>query len=143
MGLLGKLRNGWNNMKNNIHQGIQGAKNFAGKVWDATKQGISKVGNFVYENREHIGNALKAASPFIGAVNPALGLAASAGGSFLSGLKSGPVKSILIDVSRKAADGELTTSNKRRDENYTAESNAQEGVERKRKRKKARIMTQL
>lgn len=134
MGLLGKLRNSFTNMKNGISQGIQSAKNFACKVWDATKQGISKAGKFVYENREHIGNALKAASPFIGAVNPALGIAANAGGSFLSNLKSGPVKDKLKSVAKIYEDNPTELR----------ESSAQQAVElRKKKVKKGKVMSQL
>ena len=134
MGLLGKLRNSFVNMKNGISQGIQGAKNFAGKAWDATKQGISKAGRFVYENREHIGNALKAASPFIGAINPALGLAANTGGSFLSNLKSGPVKDKLKSVAKSYEEGNVGVR----------ESSAQQAAElRKRKTKKGKVMSQL
>ena len=134
MGLLGKLRNSFTNMKNGISQGIQSAKNFAGRVWDATKQGISKAGKFVYENREHIGNALKAASPFIGAVNPALGIAANAGGSFLSNLKSGPVKEKLKSVAKSYEDNPTELR----------ESSAQQAVElRKKKVKKGKVMSQL
>ena len=128
MGLLGRLRNTFVNMKNGISQGIQGAKNFAGRAWDATKQGISKAGHFVYENREHIGNALQAASPFIGAINPALGLAANAGGSFLSNLKSGPVKDKLKSVAKSYEEGGVR------------ESSAQQAAElRKKKVKKGKI----
>ena len=134
MGLLGKLRNSFVNMKNGISQGIQGAKNFAGKAWDATKQGISKAGRFVYENREHIGNALKAASPFIGAINPALGLAVNTGGSFLSNLKSGPVKDKLKSVAKSYEEGNVGVR----------ESSAQQAAElRKRKTKKGKVMSQL
>ena len=134
MGLLGKLRNSFVNMKNGISQGIQSAKNFAGKAWDATKQGISKAGRFVYENREHIGNALKAASPFIGAINPALGLAVNTGGSFLSNLKSGPVKDKLKSVAKSYEEGNVGVR----------ESSAQQAAElRKRKTKKGKVMSQL
>lgn len=134
MGLLGRLRNSFVNMKNGISQGIQGAKNFAGRAWDATKQGISKAGRFVYENREHIGNALQAASPFIGAINPALGLAANAGGSFLSNLKSGPVKSKLKEVAKSYDEGNVDVR----------DSSAQQSLEaRKKKSKKGKVMTQL
>ena len=134
MGLLGKLRNSFVNMKNGISQGIQGAKNFAGKSWDATKQGITKAGRFVYENREHIGNALKAASPFIGAINPALGLAVNTGGSFLSNLKSGPVKDKLKSVAKSYEEGNVGVR----------ESSAQQAAElRKRKTKKGKVMSQL
>ena len=134
MGLLGKLRNSFVNMKNGISQGIQSAKNFAGKAWDATKQGISKAGRFVYENREHIDNALKAASPFIGAINPALGLAANTGGSFLSNLKSGPVKSKLKEVAKSYEEGNVGVR----------ESSAQQAADlRKKKVKKGKVMSQL
>ena len=134
MGLLGKLRNSFVNMKNGISQGIQSAKNFAGKAWDATKQGISKAGRFVYENREHIGNALKAASPFIGAINPALGLAVNTGGSFLSNLKSGPVKDKLKSVAKSYEEGNVGVR----------ESSAQQAAElRKKKVKKGKVMSQL
>ena len=139
MGLLGKLRNSFTNMKNGISQGIQSAKNFASKAWDATKQGISKVGKFVYNNREHIGNALQAASPFIGAINPALGLAASSGGSFLSNLKAGPMKNKLKSVAKSYASGSANS-----DEGGVRESSAQQAADlRKRKVKKGKLMSQL
>ena len=139
MGLLGKLSSGFGMIKNGIGQGIQGAKNFAGKAWDVTKQGISKVGHFVYENREHIGNALQAASPFIGAVNPALGLAAKYGGSFLSDLKPGPVKDKLKEMSQSYHNENVGVR-----ESSAHQSSAQQSLEeRKKKRKKGKVMTQL
>ena len=144
MGLLGKLSSGFGMIKNGIGQGIQGAKNFAGKAWDVTKQGISKAGHFVYDNREHIGNALQAASPFIGAINPVLGLAASTGGSFLSNLNPGPVKDKLKEVSQSYNNENVGVRGSTTQQPTTQHSSAQQSLEeRKKNSKKGKIMTQL
>lgn len=142
MGLLGKALGGFaSKIKDRISQGLQGAKRFAGNVWNTAKQGLTKAKDFIYDNREAIGGALKAMSPFIGIINPSLGLAAQTGGSFLQNLKSGPVKDKLVKLAE-------TPALKGRDENITIDSGAQQAVERRRmagksrNRKKAKLTTQ-
>lgn len=137
MGLLGKALGGLtSNLKDKISQGIQGAKRFAGNVWDTAKQGLTQAKDFVVNNREAIGGALKAISPFVTAINPVLGVAASKGGSFLQKLKPGPVKDKLTTLAHKSYD-EPTSSKA-----VTMDSGVQQAVERKRVRKKAKLSTQ-
>ena len=138
MGLLGKALGGLaSKFKDKISQGIQGAKRFAGNVWETAKQGLTKAKDFVVDHREAIGGALKAVSPFIGAINPALGLAAQTGGSFLQNLKPGPVKEKLTKLSKESKESYSDNIPKR---NVTIQSGAQQAVERKRKIKKAKLM---
>ena len=133
MGLLGKALGGFaSKFKDKISQGIQGAKRFAGNVFDTAKQGLTKAKDFVYNNREVIGGALKAVSPFIGTINPGLGLAASTGGSFLQNLKPGPVKDKLSKIAHESYDDNIPKRNS------TIQTNAQQAVERKKQIKKAK-----
>ena len=132
MGLFGKALGGLaSRLKDKVSQGIQGAKRFGGNVFETAKQGLTKAKDFVYDHREAIGGALNAAAPFIGAINPALGIAASTGGSFLQKLKPGPVK----DKLSKLAEGNITGGN-------TTGGNPliQQIVEQRRKIKKAKIV---
>ena len=126
MGLLGKTLGFANKFKNNLAQGILKAK------------------DFVYNNRENIGGALKAMSPYISAINPALGSAASMGASFLQNLKPGPVKDKLKKLTHDSYDDTSPKST-------TVDSGAQQAVERRRRalgqsggrsRKKARLTVQ-
>ncbi len=136
MGLLGKTLGGLaSNLKDKISQGIQGAKRFAGNVWNTAKQGLTQAKDFVVNNRETIGGALKAISPFVSAIHPVLGIAAAKGGSFLQNLKPGPVKDKLTTLARKTSD-EPTSSKA-----VTMDSGVQQAVERKRARKKAKLST--
>ena len=133
MGLFGKTLGGLaSKFKDRISQGIQGAKLFAGNAFNAAKQGLTNAKDFIYDHREAIGGALKAASPFIGAINPVLGLAASTGGSFLSNLKPGPVKDKLKKIAHESYDDDVPKHN------VTVQSNAQQAVERKKQIKKAK-----
>ena len=120
MGLFGKTLGGLaSKFKDRISQGIQGAKRFAGNAFNTAKQGLTNAKDFVYEHRDAIGGALSAASPFIGAINPVLGLAAQSGGSFLQNLKPGPVK----DKLKKIAEEDNGPKN------ITVDSGAQHAVE--------------
>ena len=126
MGLLGKALGGLaSKFKYRISQGIQGAKRFAGNAFDTAKQGLIKAKDFVVNNREAIGGALKAVSPFIGAINPALGLAAQSGGSFLQNLKPGPVKDKLTKIAKESYSDDVP-------KRISVDSGAQQSVERKR-----------
>ena len=88
MGLFGKTLGGLvSNFKNKMSQGIQSAIH-----------GLTKTKDFVYNNRNAIGGALNAAAPFIGSINPALGLAATQSGTFLQKLQPGPVKDTLSKI---------------------------------------------
>ena len=145
MGLLGKTLGGLaSKFKDKISQGVQGAKRFAGNVYNTAKQGLIKAKDFVYDNREQIGGALKAISPFITAINPALGMTAATGGSFLQNLNPGPVKEKLKKIVREPYDDEPLNISKR----VTMKSDAQLSVEKKRKalfngpKKKAKLSTQ-
>ena len=142
MGLFGKTLGGLaSKFKDRISQGIQGAKRFAGNAFNTAKQGLTNAKDFIYDHREAIGGALKAASPFIGAINPALGLAASTGGSFLSNLKPGPVKDKLKKIAHESYDDDSPEARRSRDipkHNVTVQSNAQQAVERKKQIKKAK-----
>ena len=75
---------------------------FANKFKDQLSQGLLKAKDFVYNNREQIGGALKAASPYISDINPTLGTIASKGGSFLQNLKPGPVKDKLNQLAKES-----------------------------------------
>ena len=118
---------------------------FANKFKDRISQGILKAKDFVVNNREQIGGALKAASPYIKALNPTLGVVAEKGGSFLQNLKAGPVKDKLQKLTKSVNDDTSPKS-------ITIDSGAQQAVERrrhrqgfqsigKRKRKMAKIVT--
>ena len=128
MGLLSKTLGGLaSKFKDRISQGIQGAKRFAGNAFNTAKQGLIKAKDFIVDNSEVIGGALNAVSPFIGAINPVLGLATQSGASFLQNLKPGPVKDKLTKLA-----------------NVTVESGAQQAVERKKQElngKRAKLMT--
>ena len=124
MGLLSKALGGLaSKFRDRISQGIQGAKRFAGNAFDTAKQGLTKAKDFVVNNREAIGGALKAVSPFIGAINPALGLAAQSGGSFLQNLKPGPVKEKLTKIAKESYDDVP--------KRISVDTGAQQAVERK------------
>ena len=117
---------------------------FANKFKDRISQGILKAKDFIVNNREQIGGALKAVSPYIKALNPTLGMVAEKGGSFLQNLKAGPVKDKLQKLTK--------SSNDDTPKSITIDSGAQQAVERrrqrqgfqpigKRKRKMAKIAT--
>ena len=152
MGLIGKAFNGiFGNLKNKVSQGIQGAKRFGGNAWDTAKQGISKSKNFIYDNREQIGGALKAASPFIAAINPAWGMAAGYSGNFLSNLSSGPVKDKLINLANDTYqnnDIEVSPPRRNRRQRVTSTSpnsktvTQYSGAQRRYERKLGKLMTQ-
>ena len=133
MGWLGKALGGLaSKFKDRISQGIQGAKRFAGNAFETAKQGIIKAKDFVVNNREAIGGALKAVSPFIGAINPALGLAAQSGGSFLQNLKPGPVKDKLTKIAKESYSDDVP-------KRISVDSGAQQAVKRKQRQiKKAK-----
>ena len=155
MGLIGKTLGGLiNRFKNNISQGVQGAKRLGGNMWNTAKQGLINSKDFIYNNREHIGGALKAISPFIGAINPMLGYNAYHGGSWLQEMSPGPVKDKLEKLTNQTDDMGLASGTKSNGGNRsryertlpskswtTVESGAQEALNRKRKR--AKLMTQL
>ena len=101
MGFKSFISNGWNKLKNGINQGISGAKSAVSKVWDKTKQGLTSAKNFVVNNRQLIGGALQAVSPFVSAMNPVVGSALAAGGTFLKDIPSGNVKEKLTDEMSK------------------------------------------
>lgn len=111
MGLFGKAFR----FKDRISQGLQGAKRFAGNAF-----------NFVYNNSDAIGGALKAMSPYVGNINPAIGLAMQSGGTFLQNLKPGPVKEKLKKIAEDTSNGGSTSGN------ITMDSGAQQAVERRR-----------
>ena len=91
MGLFGKALGG---LVNKISQGIQGAK----AIKDAYSAASPFIGKALSTASPLIGKALSAASPFIGTINPALGIAAQSGGSYLQNLKPGPVKDKLTEI---------------------------------------------
>ena len=143
-------------VKNGIGQGIQGAKNFAGRAWNFTKQGISKVGHFVYENRELIGGALQAIAPLLATSRPELALAMKTGGYFLSNLNPGPVKDKLKEVSqsynnenvgvrgsKQQSLAQQALEQKKAQRSYEERKALQLLEERKKKRKKGKVMSQL
>ena len=99
---------------------------FANKFKDQLSQGLLKAKDFVYNNRKQIGGALKAASPYIGAINPTLGTIASKSGSFLSNLKPGPVKDKLSKLAHESYDDSPP-------KRITVDSGAQQLVELKRR----------
>ena len=117
---------------------------FANKFKDRISQGILKAKDFVVNNSDQIGGALKAASPYIKAISPALGFVTENGGSILQNLKAGPVKDKLQKLTKSANDDTPKS--------VTIDSGAQQAVERrrhrqsfqpigKRKRKMAKIAT--
>ena len=111
MGFKSFISNGWNKLKNGINQGISGAKSAVSKVWDKTKQGITSAKNFVVNNRQLIGGALQAVSPFVAAMNPVVGSALAAGGTFLKDIPSGNVKEKLTDEMSKVNEYQPSGSN--------------------------------
>ena len=78
MGLYYFITNGWNRLKNDVHQGLIGAKNVALNVWNATKKGLIGAKNFALNNPRTVGTMLQANTPIATAFNPTLGVIASA-----------------------------------------------------------------
>ena len=111
MGFKSFITSWWNRLKNDVHQGLIGAKNVAHKVWNATKKGLIGAKNYAVNNPQAVGTMLHAISPFAAAFNPALGAITSAGASIFSNLPKGTVKDKLENISEQFARGELRPNN--------------------------------
>ena len=107
MGFKNFITRGWNRFKNDIHQGLIGAKNMAHRVWNATKKGLIGAKNFAVNNPKAVGFALHALAPFATAFNPALGAATTVGANIFSNMPKGTVKDKIVKLSEQFARGEL------------------------------------
>ena len=97
-------------MKNDVHQGLLGAKNVAHSVWNATKKGLIGAKNFAVNNPQAIGTVLHAITPFATAINPALGAMTSTGASIFNNMPKGSIKDKLVKISEQFARGELKST---------------------------------
>ena len=111
MGFKNFITSGWNRLKNDIHQGLIGAKNVGRRIWNATKTGLIGAKNFAMNNPQAVGTVLHALTPFATAFNPALGAITSTGASIFSNMPKGSVKDKLIKISEQFARGELNPKN--------------------------------
>ena len=107
MGIYYFITNGWNRLKNDVHQGLIGAKNVALNVWNATKKGLISAKNFALNNPRTVGTMLQANTPIATAFNPTLGVIASAGTNIFSHMPKGSVTDKLVKISEQFARGEL------------------------------------
>lgn len=107
MGFKSFITSGWNRLKNDVHQGLIGAKNAANHLWSATKKGLIGAKNFAMNNPKMVGTLLHAITPFATAFNPALGAITSTGASIFSNMPKGSVKDKLEQISEQFARGEL------------------------------------
>lgn len=107
MGFKSFITSGWNRLKNDVHQGILGAKNAAHHVWSATKKGLIGAKNFAVNHPKAIGTALHALTPFATAFNPALGALTATGANILSNMPKGTVTEKLEKISEQFAKGAL------------------------------------
>ena len=105
------ITSGWNRLKNDIHQGLIGAKNVAHRVWNATKKGLIGAKNFAVNNPKAVGFALQALTPFATAFNPTLGVATSIGANLFNNMPKGPIKEKILKISEQLARGELKQNN--------------------------------
>ena len=110
MGFKNFITSGWNRLKNDVHQGLIGAKNAVHRVWNATKKGLISAKNFAVNNPKAVGTMLHAITPFATAFNPALGSITSAGASIFSNMPKGTIKDKLEKISEQFARGELKAS---------------------------------
>ena len=111
MGFKSFITSGWNRLKNDVHQGLIGAKNVAHRVWNATKKGLIGAKNFAMNNPKAVGTFLHAVTPFATAINPALGAITSTGASIFTNMPKGSVKDKLVKISEQFARGELNPKN--------------------------------
>lgn len=107
MGFKSFITSGWNRFKNDVHQGLIGAKNAAHHVWNATKKGLIGAKNYAMNHPKTVGTLLHAITPFATAFNPALGAVTSVGASIFSNMPKGSVKNKLEQLSEQFARGEL------------------------------------
>ena len=110
MGFKNFITSGWNRLKNDVHQGLIGAKNVAHRVWNATKKGLIGAKNYAMNNPKAIGRVLHAITPFARAFNPALGAITSTGANIFSHMPKGSVTDKLEKISEQFARGELKPS---------------------------------
>lgn len=110
MGFKSFITNGWNRLKNDVHQGLIGAKNVAHRVWSATKKGLIGAKNYAMSNPKAVGTMLHAITPFATAFNPTLGAITSAGANIFSHMPKGSVTDKIVKISEQFARGELKSS---------------------------------
>ncbi|KAK8890247.1 hypothetical protein M9Y10_035019 [Tritrichomonas musculus] len=107
MGFKNFITSGWNRLKNDVHQGLIGAKNVAHRVLNATKKGLIGDKNYAMNNPKAIGTVFHSITPFATAFNPALGAITSTGANIFSHMPKGSVTDKLVKISEQFARGEL------------------------------------